>query len=164
MPPLLDLRLFGGFDARLASGPALSVLTKKGRALLAYVALTPGASQSRERVASMLWGGASDQQARASLRQSIAGLRAALKGSTAGRLLAINPFEEGPRRALMGLYLRQGRRAAALRQYQICVATLKRDLGAEPEAETLQLYQSIVGFHPPVVRSLLPAVEPKAVM
>src|SRR5580765_4500704 len=88
MPPLLDLRLLGGFDARLASGAALSVTTRKGRALLAYLAMAPGSSQSREKLASLLWGGASDEQARGSLRQAIAGLRQALKGPATRALVS----------------------------------------------------------------------------
>ncbi|MGH7303511.1 MAG: AfsR/SARP family transcriptional regulator [Candidatus Rokuibacteriota bacterium] len=55
---------------------------------------------------------------------------------TAGRLLALDPLHEAVHRRLMRLYLRQGRRAAALRQYQVCCQALERDLGVEPEAET----------------------------
>jgi DNA-binding SARP family transcriptional activator len=60
------------------------------------------------------------------------------------RLLALDPLHEPAHRALMRLYARQGRRAAALRQYQTCVGILRRELGAEPEPETQQLYQEIV--------------------
>jgi len=56
------------------------------------------------------------------------------------RLLALDPSREEIHRRLMRLYARQGRRGAALRQYQICVDALRRELGAEPEAETKQLY------------------------
>jgi DNA-binding SARP family transcriptional activator len=62
---------------------------------------------------------------------------------TAGRLLALDPLHEGVHRSLMRLYLRQGRRAAALRQYQVCLRVLQRDLGVEPEAETSELCQQI---------------------
>ncbi len=48
----------------------------------------------------------------------------------------------------MRLYVGQGRRAAALRQYQACVATMQRELGAEPETETKQLYQEILQRRP----------------
>jgi tetratricopeptide (TPR) repeat protein len=44
----------------------------------------------------------------------------------------------------MRLYAELGRRAAALRQYQQCVAVLQRELGIEPEAETRRLYQDIL--------------------
>jgi hypothetical protein len=43
----------------------------------------------------------------------------------------------------MSLYARLGRRQAALRQYQLCVDALKRELNARPEAETIHLYQQI---------------------
>jgi DNA-binding SARP family transcriptional activator len=63
---------------------------------------------------------------------------------TAGRLLAIDPLQEAVHRALMQLYLGQGRRGAALRQYQICVAVLQRELGVEPDATTKRLYEKIL--------------------
>ncbi len=63
---------------------------------------------------------------------------------TALRLLALDATHEAAHRALMRLYVQQGRRAAALRQYQTCVSVLQRELGTEPEAATRQLYQDIV--------------------
>src|SRR5215470_11534607 len=44
----------------------------------------------------------------------------------------------------MRLFVRSGRRGAALRQYQQYVSTLQRELGAEPEAETKALYGEIL--------------------
>ena len=63
---------------------------------------------------------------------------------TAVRLLGLDPLQEGVHRTLMRLYLRQGRRGAALKQYQVCVGVLQRELGTEPEAETRQLYQELL--------------------
>jgi DNA-binding SARP family transcriptional activator len=63
---------------------------------------------------------------------------------TALRLLALDPLRETAHRALMRLYASQGRGAAALRRYQICVETLWRELRVEPEPETKQLYQEIL--------------------
>src|SRR6266849_5665881 len=63
---------------------------------------------------------------------------------TAGRLLALDPLREDVHRTLMRLYLRQGRRGAALRHYQVCVGVLERDLGVEPEAETQRVYRGIL--------------------
>lgn len=63
---------------------------------------------------------------------------------TALRLLALDPLQEATHRALMRLYARDGRRAAALRQYQLCVGVLHRELQVEPEAETQELFQAIV--------------------
>src|SRR6185369_13690528 len=63
---------------------------------------------------------------------------------TALRLLALDPLQESVHRSLMRLYSGLGRRGAALRQYQHCVAVVQRDLGAEPEPETKQLYLAIL--------------------
>jgi DNA-binding SARP family transcriptional activator len=63
---------------------------------------------------------------------------------TALRLLALDPLLEAVHRTLMRLYVRQGRRGAALRQYQTCLTVLQRELGVEPEPETKRLYQEIL--------------------
>src|SRR5262245_1767512 len=63
---------------------------------------------------------------------------------TATRLLAFDPLQEAVHRTLMRLYTRQGRRATALRQYQVCVAVLQRELRTEPETETKHLYQELL--------------------
>jgi DNA-binding SARP family transcriptional activator len=63
---------------------------------------------------------------------------------TAVRLLGLDPLQEAVHRTLIRLYARQGRRGAALRQYQVCVGVLQRELGAEPEAETKRLYQELL--------------------
>jgi DNA-binding SARP family transcriptional activator len=63
---------------------------------------------------------------------------------TALRLLALDPLQETTHRTLMRLYTRQGRRAAALRQYQLCVDVLRRELATEPETATRQLCQQIL--------------------
>jgi DNA-binding SARP family transcriptional activator len=63
---------------------------------------------------------------------------------TALRTLALDPLQEVVHRALMRLYLDQGRRAAALRQYQECIQLLEREMGAEPEELTRELYRKIL--------------------
>jgi len=63
---------------------------------------------------------------------------------TALRLHALDPLLETVHRTLMRLYAQLGRRDTALRQYQMCVDTLHRELGVEPEEETEQLYQEIL--------------------
>ena len=63
---------------------------------------------------------------------------------TALRLLVLDPLQEVTHRVLMQLYVELGRRGAALRQYQSCVAVLHRDLGVEPEAATRAQYQRIL--------------------
>jgi len=63
---------------------------------------------------------------------------------TALRLLSLDPLQEVTHRALMQLYAGQGRRAAALRQYQLCVDVLQRELGVEPEEATKQVYRELL--------------------
>jgi len=62
---------------------------------------------------------------------------------TALRLLAFDATDEDAHRKLMRLYLAQGRKDAALRQFQICADTLQRELGLAPDAETRALHRSI---------------------
>ncbi len=52
--------------------------------------------------------------------------------------------EEACRR-LMSHYLSSGSRSEALRAYDRCQLALRRDLDAEPEAQTKKLYRSIIG-------------------
>ena len=63
---------------------------------------------------------------------------------TALRLVALDPVQEHVHRALMRLHTQLGRRGAALRQYQLCVSALSRELRAEPDAETKALYREIL--------------------
>ncbi len=68
----------------------------------------------------------------------------------ATRLLALDPFREDVHRALMLLYAKQGRRGDALRQYQLCVTVLQRELGAEPSEETRRVYRAMLPDRRPV--------------
>src|SRR5262245_58787192 len=237
----VDLRLLGGFQARLKHGPSLTVPTRKAQALLAYLALPCGVAHPRDKLAALLWGEMREGQARTNLRQTLFMLRKALaikvpdslridaasvalepaavtvdvtaferlvtQGTsdalaqaadiyqgdllqglavweapfedwlmaererlrelalealarllahqsksqateraiqTAIRLLALDPLQEPAHRTLMRLYTRQGRRSAGLKQYQVCISLLQRELGAEPEPETRRLYQDIL--------------------
>jgi len=69
------------------------------------------------------------------------------------RLAALDPLEEATHRALMRLYANAGRRAAALRQYQSCVSVLQRELGAEPAAETKEIYRDILQRQPTLTKT-----------
>jgi DNA-binding SARP family transcriptional activator len=75
---------------------------------------------------------------------------------TALRLLSLDPLQEAVHRTLMRLYVRQGRRATALRQYQLCVKVLQRELAVEPEEETRRLYQDVLRER----RLAQPKIEP----
>ncbi len=63
--------------------------------------------------------------------------------SVAARLISLDPLRESSHRALMELYAKQGRYAAALRQYQICADILARELNVEPELKTTTIYREI---------------------
>jgi DNA-binding SARP family transcriptional activator len=110
------------------------------------------------------------------LEQQCAARNAEPAIQTALRLLALDAAQERAHRALMQLYVQQGRRGAALRQYQTCVGMLRRELGTEPDAETRKLYQEIVrrrddvqrggargGVRPGATRSLVAPMQPVAV-
>jgi DNA-binding SARP family transcriptional activator/tetratricopeptide (TPR) repeat protein len=60
------------------------------------------------------------------------------------RLLTFEPFDERVHRALMQLYADSGRPSSALRQYELCVDVLRRELGVEPETETRELYRRLL--------------------
>ena len=77
----LTVHLFGGFSPRLRSGRSLTLRTRKTQALVAYLAVPPGRTHSRDKLASLLWGDTGDGQARQSLRQALVALRRALPTS-----------------------------------------------------------------------------------
>jgi len=61
----------------------------------------------------------------------------------AQRLLALDPLQEEGYRTLMRLHAEAGDIASALRQYDICCATLRRELDIAPSAETAALHRQI---------------------
>ena len=83
---------------------------------------------------------------------------------TALRLLTLDPLQEAVHRTLMRLYARQGRRSAALKQYQVCLDALRRELDADPETATRELYQELLRCGPsrslPVPEEPRPRVRP----
>src|SRR3989449_6181430 len=93
----LSLTLLGGFQARLDTGEALGLPTRKAQALLAYLALPLGQAHPRDKLASVLWGGIREESARASLRQALFAIRKALGADAVavlrqeGDLVALSP-------------------------------------------------------------------------
>jgi DNA-binding SARP family transcriptional activator/TolB-like protein/Tfp pilus assembly protein PilF len=69
------LYLLGGWSFTGPDGTDLALPTRKDRQLLAYLAMHAGRPQSREKLASLLWADRAEEQARDSLRQSLAALR-----------------------------------------------------------------------------------------
>ncbi|HSK41957.1 MAG TPA: BTAD domain-containing putative transcriptional regulator, partial [Arenibaculum sp.] len=228
------LTLLGGFEFRASDGSVVALPGRKPMALLAYLALAPGMSHARAKLADLLWESYPEAQARGSLRQALSALRKALptncgdaldataadvtlahdclridvaefetlavKGAAGGdrvalaraadlyrgdlldgfgagapafddwamverqrqreralgtfdallgleeragnveaavraalRILALDQLQESAHRALMRLYARQGRHAAALRQFAVCRDVLANELGVAPE-------------------------------
>jgi TolB-like protein len=62
---------------------------------------------------------------------------------TAKRLLEIDPLHEAAHRALMQLFAGKGQVALAVKQYESCRAIFRRELDAEPGAETKSLLERI---------------------
>jgi len=73
-----ELRLFGGLELKLA-GRVVDLPGQKDRALLAVLALSSGATHSRDKLASLLWSDRGDQQARDSLKHSLTRVRQSLR-------------------------------------------------------------------------------------
>src|SRR5688572_24747247 len=83
----LNLRVLGGFEARLDPGSVLVLPTKKTQALLTYLALPPGRSHPRDKLANLLWGDMPDAQALGNLRQALARIRRVLPRPLVGALV-----------------------------------------------------------------------------
>jgi len=84
----LVLQLLGGFAIRDTAGGEVKLASRKGRALLAYLAMRTGESHSRDRLATLLWEDADDEMARSSLRQALAAIRKSLPDGTHHALIA----------------------------------------------------------------------------
>ncbi|PLU11139.1 hypothetical protein BMJ20_21785 [Sinorhizobium medicae] len=73
--PLLRLRVFGPMGAWSRMGESILPRGRKAQAILAYLAMCGEAPVARRRLAGLLWSTRFDEQARASLRQSLTELR-----------------------------------------------------------------------------------------
>jgi DNA-binding SARP family transcriptional activator/alpha-beta hydrolase superfamily lysophospholipase len=84
----LCIKVLGGFDVRWPNGRPLTFATRKARALLAYLALSPYQPRAREQLAGLLWERSAEEQARASLRQTLTALRKSLSDDSAHVIVA----------------------------------------------------------------------------
>ena len=84
----LKLQLLGQFRAESGAGGTLAIASKKGQALIAYLALTAGQRHSRDKLAMLLWSDRLDDRARHSLRQCVLTLRKVLGSEAESALLA----------------------------------------------------------------------------
>ncbi|WP_136659774.1 BTAD domain-containing putative transcriptional regulator [Nitratireductor sp. XY-223] len=71
----LKMAVTGGFSLLDAEGRPVRIPNKKACAILAYLAFSDSGTETRERLAGLLWSRKSEEQARASLRQCLKQLR-----------------------------------------------------------------------------------------
>lgn len=69
------INLLGGFSVAAPDGPLATITSKKAQGLLAYLALAPGWSATRDKLTGVLWSDRDGEHARNSLRQVLTGLR-----------------------------------------------------------------------------------------
>ncbi|MEM7224122.1 MAG: BTAD domain-containing putative transcriptional regulator [Pseudomonadota bacterium] len=79
-PPaaILEISLFGGILLRHGAERVIELKSHKDRALVGFLAVSPGVPCSRDKLASLLWGDSGNKQARDSLKQALMRLRRAL--------------------------------------------------------------------------------------
>jgi len=82
MTRALQLNVLGRFEIRVENEP-VAPIGKKAQAILAYLAVENDRANTRERVATLLWGGKSDDRARHNVRQTLSAI-----GRTCGSLVA----------------------------------------------------------------------------
>ena len=85
------LRTLGACTLSL-DGAAVKMVTRKNLALIAYLAFHPTHSESRQRLAGLLWGESTEEKARTSLRQAVAQL-SELRTSSGDPLISANRNE-----------------------------------------------------------------------
>ncbi|HEX6596687.1 MAG TPA: tetratricopeptide repeat protein [Acidimicrobiales bacterium] len=68
--------------------------------------------------------------------------------AAAEEAVALAPLRESAHQRLMAAHARAGNRAAGLKAYQRCRATLAEELGVSPSSETEALYLSLLGDEP----------------
>ena len=116
---LLHASLFGPFTLRTAHGAEIIIANRRARALLAMLCLAPGEALERDYVSKLLWPGRFQEQARASLRQSLLSLDKLLGPVAAGvlhvshRRIAIDPARIHSDLAELEAALADGRAADA---------------------------------------------------
>ncbi|NQU30427.1 MAG: hypothetical protein HQ525_07140, partial [Anaerolineae bacterium] len=80
---MLKIRLLGQFDVRL-DGKRVTISSRAGQSLLAYLTLTAGTSHRREKLAGVFWPETTDKIARKNLRQELWRIRKALAVGQSG--------------------------------------------------------------------------------
>jgi TolB-like protein/DNA-binding SARP family transcriptional activator len=80
------LRLIGEFRLTGVRGESVAIVSRRARAILAYLVLTPEHTATRERLCGLLWSDRGETQARASLRQCLVELKEATAAADLGLL------------------------------------------------------------------------------
>src|SRR5215217_8942643 len=90
---MLQVRLLGQFDIRM-DGKRVTIPSRAGQSLLAYLMLTVGTAHRREKLAGILWPDTSDENARRNLRQELWRIRKAISAqqSTGDDYLVADEF------------------------------------------------------------------------
>ena len=115
----LRVSLFGGFALTTSDGAEIAISSRRARALLAMLCLSPGEAMERDHVSRLLWPGRFQEQARASLRQCLSGLDKVLNSIAPGVLdlshgrIAIDSSRIDSDLARLETALAQGRAAEA---------------------------------------------------
>jgi DNA-binding SARP family transcriptional activator len=81
------LRLVGPFRLTGPDGTRIDISSRKGRALIAMLAMAPDGERTRGWLQDRLWGSRPAAQAQASLRRELANLRLAVNGTAESLLL-----------------------------------------------------------------------------
>ena len=76
----LSIRLLGGLEI-IGGNAGASAMSKKAKSLVAYLAVKRGQTQSREKLAALLWQNSAEVQARTNLRQALSSIRRVLNGN-----------------------------------------------------------------------------------
>ena len=74
---MFQIRLLGQFDLRV-EGKRVTIPSRAGQSLLAYLALTAGTPHRREKLAGVFWPDTTDENARKNLRQELWRIRKAI--------------------------------------------------------------------------------------
>ena len=84
---MLEVRLLGRFDVRLAGAP-VEIPSRPAQSLFAYLVLSAGTAHRREKLAGLLWPDSGEESARSNLRHTLWRMRKALESAgTPGRYL-----------------------------------------------------------------------------
>ncbi len=123
-----DARVFGSFRVVASDGLDVTPGGRKARALIAYLVLADGEAVTRDRLAGLLWSERGDDQARASLRQTLYEMRALTSGDEP--LVTIDRAQARIETGRVVTDLDRARRAAAVAD----TATIAALIGDKPSA------------------------------